>query len=280
MLSLSVEHITPEIAKIYLSLQDQEHKNRPLRKWAVQKYARMLRDGMWPVTHQGIAFGEDGYLRDGQHRLTAVIVSGVSADFVVARGLSLEACRVIDTGIGRSWKDMVQMTDAYKDEPAFRSNSTRSMFNYLCRFNLGSKYCVGDIQIANLYAAFHQQSLSIWENGIVRDGHKNASVNAAAFSAIMSGVSDSDIHAFYSIWLKSDISESAGKNAAAALNWQRQVSDAKSRHRPIGREQLYLGTQNAIWNYVNNTNVRTIKIPKVSRYDVSKKLLQVLEGEE
>lgn len=66
MLSLSVEHITPEIAKIYLSLQDQEHKNRPLRKWAVQKYARMLRDGMWPVTHQGIAFGEDGYSKTGR----------------------------------------------------------------------------------------------------------------------------------------------------------------------------------------------------------------------
>lgn len=280
MITFSVEHITPDIARVYLSLQDPEHKNRRIRQSTVQKYARMMRDGEWALTHQGIAFGKDGYLRDGQHRLNAIILSGVGVDMTVARGLESNSYYGIDTGDIRSWQDMVRLTDDFKNAPELRANSTAAMLRSVCRFSIGNKYSLSNIQIMKLYHAFHKDVLSVWENGIVRDGHKNASVNAAALAASISGVSREDIHAFFSVWLKSDISESAGKNAAAALNWQRQVSDANARQRRIDRERLYLGTQNAIWNFVNNTPTRTIKIPKVPRYDVSKKLLQVLEGEE
>lgn len=52
-ISFSVETITPECAKAYLSLN---LKNRPIKKDRVDAYARDMLNGKWDMTHQGIAF--------------------------------------------------------------------------------------------------------------------------------------------------------------------------------------------------------------------------------
>ena len=61
--------------------------NRPLSRSSVSKYANMMRLGEWHFSHQAIAFTEDSngnlILVDGQHRLAAVIQSGVSVKFSV-----------------------------------------------------------------------------------------------------------------------------------------------------------------------------------------------------
>ncbi len=37
-----------------------------------------MREGHWDTTHQGIAIASDGTLVDGQHRLLAIVESGVT----------------------------------------------------------------------------------------------------------------------------------------------------------------------------------------------------------
>lgn len=67
--------ITPEIAK---SLLEKNSSNRPLSIGTVKRYAFEMSSGSWKNTHQGIAVDETGQIIDGQHRLNAVIQSGVS----------------------------------------------------------------------------------------------------------------------------------------------------------------------------------------------------------
>ena len=49
-----------------------------------------------------IAFYDDGDLADGQHRLWAIVDSGMPIEFPIARGLSRADGLNINTGLGRS----------------------------------------------------------------------------------------------------------------------------------------------------------------------------------
>lgn len=71
--------LTPEIAQDMLNYNT---CNRPMSRNTVAKYARMMKQGEWYLSHQAIAFADDEngkqILVDGQHRLAAVIQSGAS----------------------------------------------------------------------------------------------------------------------------------------------------------------------------------------------------------
>lgn len=67
--------ITPEMAK---NLLEKNVTNRRLAPATVKKYAYEMSSGSWMSTHQGIAIDESGQVIDGQHRLSAIVLSGVS----------------------------------------------------------------------------------------------------------------------------------------------------------------------------------------------------------
>jgi hypothetical protein len=98
--------VTPEIAANWLAYNT---SNRQLRKSLVRDYAAQMKDGEWMVTHQQIAFTGNltlpGRLIDGQHRLSAVILSGVSVRMAVAFGVDEKTFTVTDRGAPRSAGD-------------------------------------------------------------------------------------------------------------------------------------------------------------------------------
>jgi hypothetical protein len=94
--------VTPEIATKWLGTQK---GNRPLSDARVKEYENEMRRGNWRLTHQGIAFDEDGKLVDGQHRLWAVIDSECSVPMFVAFDLSTDCVVEIDGGRPRNLPD-------------------------------------------------------------------------------------------------------------------------------------------------------------------------------
>lgn len=91
----SVVLVTPELADEWLGSNTH---NRKLDPRAVTALAAMISAGQWRVTHQGVAFGADGSLYDGQHRLHAIVQAGVPVSLEVTRGLSPKDLDVIDNG--------------------------------------------------------------------------------------------------------------------------------------------------------------------------------------
>lgn len=67
--------VTPALAKQWL---EKNTNNRNVNFAKVKKMAKDMREGHWDTTHQGIAIATDGTLVDGQHRLMAVVESGVT----------------------------------------------------------------------------------------------------------------------------------------------------------------------------------------------------------
>jgi len=90
--------VTPAMAEKFLA---RNGHNRRVQDSTVRRYASEMRNGRWIFTGEGIRFDTNGNLIDGQHRLHAVILSGVPTEFLVIEGLDPEAFRGIDKGAKR-----------------------------------------------------------------------------------------------------------------------------------------------------------------------------------
>jgi hypothetical protein len=98
------EAVTPAKAKEYLALM---RENRGVRIHHVNMLAREMGAGRWRDSPQGIAFDEKGRLYDGQHRLHAIIKSGVTIWMSITRHVSEDVFPVTDTMIPRSFADVL-----------------------------------------------------------------------------------------------------------------------------------------------------------------------------
>lgn len=98
-IEVSVEQITPTIAATYLA--SNTDANRRIRKAVVNRYCERLSRG-WKMTGDTIKFDATGRMIDGQHRLNAIIKSGITMETVVIRGLEPAVFVAIDTGSGRT----------------------------------------------------------------------------------------------------------------------------------------------------------------------------------
>jgi hypothetical protein len=98
--------VTPEIAREWL---ESNNNNRPLRGDNTKALARDMRRGDWRLVGDPIRIDRLGNLIDGQHRLAAVVESGITIAFYVATGLDPDDKRVIDAGIKRRAADQLVM---------------------------------------------------------------------------------------------------------------------------------------------------------------------------
>jgi hypothetical protein len=101
-LEITFESITPTLAAQYIATND---TNRYLGPVLVDSYARDMVEGRWQLTGQGIIFSMDGRLIDGQHRMAAVIQSGVTTRMMVVRGTRPSTMAVLDSGRKRTAAD-------------------------------------------------------------------------------------------------------------------------------------------------------------------------------
>ena len=91
--------VTPEMAERWLSMNT---NNRPLRSWWVNEIANAIRRGEFQFTHQGIAFDTNRVLIDGQHRLAAIVQSGIAVTMMVSWDAPPESFQALDIGQKRS----------------------------------------------------------------------------------------------------------------------------------------------------------------------------------
>jgi hypothetical protein len=96
--------VTPETAAKWL---ERNHNNRNITGPRVDLFVRLIQEDKWCLTHQGVAFYDDGDLADGQTRLTAIARAGVPVWMFVTRGLPREAIHAIDGGRPRSVRDVL-----------------------------------------------------------------------------------------------------------------------------------------------------------------------------
>ena len=110
--TVTLEQITPELAKKYL---DSMPNNRRVRHRVVRELVAAMNKGEWFATVEPIHFDTTGHLRNGQHRLTAIEVTGKTAEFMVVRGATEDEIDAIDTGNRRLPGDILSLRHGVAD---------------------------------------------------------------------------------------------------------------------------------------------------------------------
>jgi hypothetical protein len=82
-----------------------------MRRTYVRKLAEAMQRGEWRANGEPVHIAEDGTLLNGQHRLSAVVLSRQTIPLLLVRGLPREAQRTIDTGARRTLSDVLRMRE-------------------------------------------------------------------------------------------------------------------------------------------------------------------------
>lgn len=98
--------VTPEVATAWLK---KNVVNRTYRHWHAQNLANKILQGEWQTTHQGVAFDTDGFLLDGQHRLSAIAIAGKPVRIAVSKNVDRAAFKAIDNGLKRTITDLTNV---------------------------------------------------------------------------------------------------------------------------------------------------------------------------
>ena len=103
--TVTVEQVTPELAREYLATTA---TNRRIRPAIVQSLTNAIQNGDWHSMIEPIHFDSAGRLRNGQHRLTAIADSGRTVTVMVIRGATEDTIDSIDTGSRRTPGDLLK----------------------------------------------------------------------------------------------------------------------------------------------------------------------------
>jgi hypothetical protein len=101
-MKVTEEQVGPDKAAKWL---EGNTDNRPLSQVRVNRYAADMKAGLWLLIHQPVAFDSEGRILDGQHRLWAVVESGVTVPLMVARDADPDTFTLIDQQKPRSASD-------------------------------------------------------------------------------------------------------------------------------------------------------------------------------
>ena len=107
--NVSLETWTPKKAQEALR---HNTKNRRLQSKVVERFANEMRLGEWRANGESIKFDASGRFIDGQHRLNAIVKSGLTLDLVTVRNLPAEdsTFATIDVGTKRTTGAIIGMT--------------------------------------------------------------------------------------------------------------------------------------------------------------------------
>jgi len=128
----TIEKITPETAAKILAACNT--RNRPLKQSHVAWLASQMRSGQWKNNGDTITFATDGTLIDGQHRLAAVVLSQVTIECIVVRGVDPDVFSTKDTGSRRSSSDVLAL--AGERHYCLLSSSVKLLLRY--NYSLGN----------------------------------------------------------------------------------------------------------------------------------------------
>ena len=196
-MTMTYEYISPDDAAVLLETVT---NNRSISKATVQAYAGDLLTGNWDETvGTAISIDENGVLRDGQHRLTAVVKSGVGIHTWVCRNVSPEG--IYDNNRKRSNADQISiMREDF--EPIYKSNKYIAVARALITCNDAiRKRPVTPKEIID-FTEKHKKELDGFFLRLPRTAVTRISISVvylALFMAYMGGVRIKDILDFYEV---------------------------------------------------------------------------------
>lgn len=250
--------ITPEMAKEFLA---NNPINRNIRNKRLAKYCDAIKKGEWTLSPSPISFSKDGRLLDGQHRLTAIVLTGIPVKMVVAYGVSDDA--VFDKGAERTTGDSLYMRGLI-DKKVSSHGYIAIVKAY---FTLLLNKDPSDEEIGKFINEYEEEILdtykmsSVKQNGSDNKVCRKAAVQAGILGAVLCGVDYNTIERLCRI-ANSGFPDSKADYAALVL--RKKVAFLKT---TTERKILALYTQTALRDFIKGLP-RTREYKTVKAYYV------------
>lgn len=218
--------ITPEFAKIILD-QYNNYNREAISEKDVSRYMMSIKMGAWDIDSidNYIAFYENGQLANGQHRLWAIVKSGVAVPMWVYYGIKLGT--VFDRGHNRTVEDQAQIDGLNMK----RSHSACIRFI----LNMYGFPYPDDSMIREYYLKYAEKldrAMKICDKKSVNGKYilKNSTSYAAIFFALLNGISEEVLEEFVTI--ACTLRYDSEKKSSALLVFQYNT-DEKSKRRVV-----------------------------------------------
>lgn len=235
-------------------------ENRRLNERRVQMLAEDIGHGRWHLSPQPICFDEDGKLIDGQHRLTAIIRSGIPVDLIIAYNVP-HGC-VLDKGLERSSGEALYMRSLIS-----KDMSSREVWGVVNRY-LEIKYgaskakAMSDTAKSEFIRINEQnisKAISLSRKGAHRALCKKAGIQTAVFAALSKGIPENILLSFTTV-VNTGFMDQVDQSAAIVLrNYALQAPSSGSTE----ANNLCIVAEMAIRDFVNG-------VPRKKRYTPDK----------
>ena len=260
--SAAVEFITPEMAETYLSFNN---SNRKISARRVLNYKKDMERGAWMLNGETITFFENGELKDGQHRLKAIVESNAGQWMIVVRGVKRDAF-IHDRNMNRS---MGQILDMAGYAPNLKANVVVGALNvlYFCYNNSSNYQRLTDLEVMDIINK--NETLLATAHYCVNQGAdyskiKKAGCLAAAFCALFNGMSEEKVKEFCVI-ANSGFYDSDTKTSAIVLG--KSLDKNKGKSSDYYRQITFRTTLSALIDFNNGTPRKTEYIPKIEKWE-------------
>ena len=253
-MNIVIETVTPKVAEAWLNANK---SNRRLRDGVYEKYAEDMRNGRWTNCPEPISFYIDGDIADGQQRLWAIIESGTSQTFPIARGLSRSDGLNLNTGLGRSIIDNARISGVDTGlTPAVISAARAIEHGTSGGRNVGRALSNAEtLLMVNTYREAATFAASAVKRKQLLCG---AVVLGAVGRAWMHEVDRDRLQRFCDV-LGTGFYEGAGETAAITLRNYLQAKGAVASSSALWRD-TFLKCQNAIWYFMREKKLTAIKV--------------------
>ena len=104
----SLEFITPEKAQFYL--EKNFENNRKISTNNLEELKREMKNSRFILSDSAICFDVDGTLVNGQHRLLAVVQTGMTQPFLVVKNMPSKSKQIMDVGKSRCMSDRITVS--------------------------------------------------------------------------------------------------------------------------------------------------------------------------
>ena len=219
--------ITPEMAEEWLTHNHAD--NRTLRKSTVNKYVNDMKNGNWTLNTDCVAFDTEGRLIQGQHRLHAVVKSGLSEWMHVMFEFDNKdsAMQNFDRGAMRNLADIIRISGIDDDVYA---NGYRTVNAYM-RLKLGNGHFSQNDTIDFIKTNYKVISKALEISKITSNGNKGkmqASVSAAILSALVNDEPEEALHKFVQVYSDMNPEGCDDYNAQIALRLRETVKSKRN----------------------------------------------------
>jgi len=223
----AVETITPKKAREYLLANKDNY--RKLSRHKVNQYAEDMKAGRWQMNGQGIAFGKNQILKDGQHRLAAIVQAGVPVEMTVNRDLD-DNVTIFDVGMMRSATQIVLANKV--DLPKQAVSAAAAIVG---RFQNAPKGQVVEYAIKHEGELMRAYKAACYGNGI-----KKMSIVLAAYLALRENLAPFyELEVFFRIFNSRNTVAADGYEPSSALVAAKMFDDRTGRtSQTIQKEQL------------------------------------------